>query len=228
MFDTPKPEELLQRILHIATNPGDIDSRFLRWLWYYRCSRPQDGPPLDHGGTGRALPYPHHPAHAKGHRWRRPRRHYQSGGLERRRRFPLLPPGTFAAGKGQVGQLGRQPGIQRRNAGRGLVQAGRLQLRAIGNRLVAAGPFHGNRFHLRDHAEPVRRAVAGIVRGSRRRPQPAGAVQRLPWRQRCEGGGALAQPDHQEDSQGRAVALRMGPRRLQPERAEPADAGTGT
>ena len=65
--------------------------RFLRRFRHHRRSRAQDGPPLDHGGAGRTLPYAHHPAPEKGHRRRGPGRHHRSGELARRRRFPLLP-----------------------------------------------------------------------------------------------------------------------------------------
>ena len=48
LFDTPKPEKLLRRILHIATNPRGPRRRSLRRLRYDSGRRAQDGPPLDH------------------------------------------------------------------------------------------------------------------------------------------------------------------------------------
>jgi hypothetical protein len=39
--------------------------RFLRRLRHHWRRRPQDGPPLDHGGAGRALPHAHHSAPAR-------------------------------------------------------------------------------------------------------------------------------------------------------------------
>ncbi len=53
--------------------------RLLRRLRHHRRRRPQDGPALDHGRAGRALPHPHHSAPAKSHRRRRPRRHHRGG-----------------------------------------------------------------------------------------------------------------------------------------------------
>jgi adenine-specific DNA-methyltransferase len=74
-----KPESLIKRCLELSTNPLPAGS-----------------------------PHPHHPAPEEGHRRRRPRRHHRGRELERRRRLPLLPARAFAAGKGQVGQLGHQ------------------------------------------------------------------------------------------------------------------------
>jgi hypothetical protein len=49
--------------------------------------------------------------------------------------------------------------------------------------LVAARPLQRARLHLRHHAEPVRRAVAGAGRGSGLRAKPAGVLLGLP---RCD------------------------------------------
>ena len=48
-------------------------SRFLRRFRHFPpAPSPTNGPPLDHGGTGRALPHAHRSAPAKGHRRARP------------------------------------------------------------------------------------------------------------------------------------------------------------
>jgi hypothetical protein len=67
--------------------------RLLRRLRHHRRRRPQDGPPLDHGGAGRALPHAHHSAPEEGHRRRGHRAASRKAvGLAGRRRLPLLPP----------------------------------------------------------------------------------------------------------------------------------------
>lgn len=72
-------------------------------------------------------------------------------------------------------------------------------------------------FHLRHDGEPEPRAASAVERRGRQRADAAGSVQRLPRAQ-----GRLRQSDGQEDSQGRALALRVGQGRLQPEGREPA------
>ena len=197
-FGTPKPERLIERVLHIATNPGDLvlDS-------------------FAGSGTTGAV------AHKMGRRWIMvelgehchthiiPRMHKvidgedpggvtKAVGLEGRRRLPLLPAGALAAGKGPLGQLGHQSRVQRRDAGGGAVQAGGLHLCAVRYALVAARPFDGAGLHLGDHAEPRRRAVAGAVRGGRAGTLAAGALHGLSRCQRRCGRRALAEPDRQE------------------------------
>ena len=53
--------------IEIATNPGDLGSRLLRRLRHHRRSGAQDGPTLDHGRAGRALPHAYHSATQEGH-----------------------------------------------------------------------------------------------------------------------------------------------------------------
>lgn len=50
----------------------------------------------------------------------------------------------------------RQSGVQRRDAGRGPSEAGRLHLRPLGDALVAARALQRARLHLRHDPEPVR------------------------------------------------------------------------
>ena len=154
----------LSVILRNRHQPRRPRSRLLRRLRHHRCSRAQNGTPLDHGGAGR---------HCHTHiipRLRKVIDGEDQGGiskaveLARRRRLPLLPPCPQPDRQRPLGQPGHQSRIQRGATGRGAGQAGRLQLRAVGNSLVAARPFQRARFHLCHHPEPVRRAVAGAVR----------------------------------------------------------------
>ena len=46
VFGNPKPEMLVNRILQLASNPGDLSPRLLPRLWHYGGRRPQDGPAL--------------------------------------------------------------------------------------------------------------------------------------------------------------------------------------
>ena len=139
----------------------------------------------------------------------------EADGLEGRRRLPLLPARAVAAGEGQVGQLGHQQGVQRRDAGRGDVQAGRLHLRAERDRLLAARPFHRAGLHLRHDADTS--ATSSSQQLSEEvgdRAVAARAVHRVPRQ-----GRPLPEPDREEDPQDGALALRVGPRRLQPRRS---------
>ncbi len=150
-FGTPKPERLLERVLNIATCPNDLvlDSfagsgttgavahkMGRRWIMVElgehchthiipRLKKVIDGE--DPGGITKTV-------------------NWQGGGG-----FPLLPTRALVAGAGQMGQLGHQQGLQRRHAGRGAVQAGRLQLRAVRRGVLAARPFHRARLPLRHH-----------------------------------------------------------------------------
>lgn len=81
-----------------------------------------------------------------------------------------------------------------------------------------------------DHANELRRHARKIPYPQGETPgvmlRAADEIERLrgfPWRYRDQGGGALAEPDAEEDSEDGAGPLRMGARRLQPERGEPAD-----
>ena len=90
-FDTPKPERLLHRILHIATKPNDLvlDS-FLRLR--HNCSRrSKDGTKLRWHRNGRSCRDALRPASSKSYRWRARRNKYRCK-LARRRWFPLLSP----------------------------------------------------------------------------------------------------------------------------------------
>ena len=53
VFLTPKPERLMQRIIHIATNPGDFVLDSFPRLWYHCGRRTQDGSSLYRHRDGR-------------------------------------------------------------------------------------------------------------------------------------------------------------------------------
>ena len=76
---TPKPERSAAADRAHRHQPGRSRPRLLRRLRHHRRSRPQDGPPLDHGRAWRALPHAHHPAPEEGHRRRGPGRDHRSG-----------------------------------------------------------------------------------------------------------------------------------------------------
>jgi adenine-specific DNA-methyltransferase len=65
LFGTPKPERLMERVITLATNPGDwvLDSFAGSGT---TGAVAQDGPSVDHGGTRRALPHAHHSAPEEG------------------------------------------------------------------------------------------------------------------------------------------------------------------
>ena len=94
------------------------------------------------------------------------------------------------------------------------LQAGGLHLRAQRHGLLAARPLDRARLHLRHHAEPEPRAAPAAERRGRAGANAAGPAARA-FRGKAD---ALPEPDGEEDPQGRARALRMGPRRLQPAR----------
>ena len=117
-----------------------------------------------------------------------------------------------------MGQLGHQQGVQRRDAGRGGLQARRLHLRAerqlsIGSTgIPPSSDFiyvttptlgHDQLQQLSDEVGPDRTllVLCSAFRGA---------------------SGGLSEPHGEEDSQGRPHPLRVGPRRLQPEGREPA------
>ena len=153
IFGTPKPERLMKRILEIATNPDDLvlDSfagsgttgavahkMGRRWIMVElgehchthivpRLKKVIDGE--DKGGVTEAVGW-------KG-----------GGGF----RYFRLAPSLLE--KDAMGSRGHQQGIQRRDAGRGVVQAGGLHLCPERQRLLAARPLHGARFHLRHDAD---------------------------------------------------------------------------
>ena len=99
-FSTPKPERLLQRILHIATSPGDLvlDSFLGSGTG---GGGAQDGPPLHRHRNGRPRRQPLRPAPETGHRGRTGRRLQErrlagGGGF---RFYRLGPPVFDAAGQ---------------------------------------------------------------------------------------------------------------------------------
>lgn len=57
-----KPEKLLWTILKHFSQPRRPRPGFLRRLRHNRSCGTETGPPLDHGGAGRALPHAHYPA----------------------------------------------------------------------------------------------------------------------------------------------------------------------
>jgi adenine-specific DNA-methyltransferase len=162
IFDTPKPERLIKRVLEIATDPNDLvlDS-------------------FAGSGTTGAV------AHKMGRRWimvelgdhchthiipteksyrrRGQRRHHRGSELARRWWFPLLQARAEPDRQRPLGQRGHQSRIQRGAPHRGAMQAGGLYLRAFRNAVVAARIFQRARFHLRYHSESFDRAVAGVV-----------------------------------------------------------------
>ena len=89
VFETPKPESLMQRVLahrHGARRPCP---RLLPRQRHHRRRRSQDGPALDRHRDGRARSHAL-PAAAAECRGRRTRRHQQSCQLARRRWLPLV------------------------------------------------------------------------------------------------------------------------------------------
>jgi adenine-specific DNA-methyltransferase len=49
LFSTPKPERLIQRILTLGSDPGDLVLDSFAGSGDYRCCCSQDGPKVDHG-----------------------------------------------------------------------------------------------------------------------------------------------------------------------------------
>jgi adenine-specific DNA-methyltransferase len=107
-FDTPKPERLIERVLHIASNPGDLV------LDSFAGSGTTGAVAQKMGRRWIMVELGEHchthiiPANEKSDRRRGPRRHHQGGQLEGRRWVPLLSAGPVPVGNGQVGQLGDQ------------------------------------------------------------------------------------------------------------------------
>jgi adenine-specific DNA-methyltransferase len=211
-FATPKPERLLERVIHLATNPGD------RVLDSFAGS----------GTTGAV-------AHKMGRRWIMielgehchthiiPRLQkvidgQDNGGitqgrqLARRRRLPLLSPRPLPTRARQMGQLGHQQNLQPRHAHRSPLQTRRLHLRPLRYLLLAARLLHRARLHLHHHPKPQPRPARPTLRRSRKRSYPAGALHGLSRQSR-----QIPQPHRQKNPQTGSFSLRMGPRRLQPQ-----------
>ena len=153
LFGTPKPERLMKRIIEIATNPGDlvVDSfagsgttgavahkMGRRWIMVElgehchthiipRLKKVIDGE--DKGGITEAVGW-------KG-----------GGGF----RYYRLAPSLLEKDKWGNWVINKR--VQRRDAGRGGVQAGGLHLRAERCGVLAARPFDGARLHLRHHGQ---------------------------------------------------------------------------
>ncbi len=158
------PNGLLQRIIQIATNPGDLvlDSfagsgttgavahkMGRRWIMVElgehchthiipRLKKVIDGE--DPGGITEAVGW-------KG-----------GGGF----RYYRLAPSLLEKDKWGNWVINKE--LQRRHAGRGGVQAGGLHLRAERHGLLAARPFDRARLHLRHDAEPEPRAAPAAER----------------------------------------------------------------
>ena len=214
-----KPEALIKRCLELATGHGDLvlDSfagsgttgavahkMGRRWIMVElgehchthiipRLKKVIDGD--DPGGITEAVDW-------KG-----------GGGFRYYRLAPSL------LGKGPLGQLGYQPQLQRRDAGRGGVQADGLHLCPERTALLDARALVRAGLHLRHDAEPDARPASRHCRGGRRGAQPADLLQGIPRKD-----GRLREPDCEENPSGRAAQMRMGQRRLQPDCREPSSA----
>ena len=136
-----------------------------------------------------------------------------SSRVEGRRRLPHLPPRPVLDEEGHVGPVGRQPGLQRRDARRGPLQARGLHLRPLRRALLDARPLHGVGLRLRHHADAHRRPAP--VHRRRGRPGPHAPRPLRGLARRRDG---LPEPHAEEDPQRRPRPLRVGPRRLQPQR----------
>lgn len=90
VFDTPKPERLMKRVLEIASNPGDLVLNSLPRIGDHRSSSAQNGLPLDWRRDGRSCSYPLCSSLEESRR-RRARRDQRSGRMERRWRLRVLP-----------------------------------------------------------------------------------------------------------------------------------------
>ena len=152
-FATPKPERLTQRISRDRHEARGLGSRFFCWLRDHRRGCPQDGPALDHGRARRALPTHIVPRLQKVIDGTDPGGITEATWVGRAAAGSATTASRPPCSKRQVGQLGHQQGIQRRDARRGALQARRLRLRAERDRLLAARPLHRARLHLRDDAD---------------------------------------------------------------------------
>ncbi|MBP3954388.1 site-specific DNA-methyltransferase [Gemmata sp. G18] len=89
-IQTPKPEALIERIIHIASNPGEIVLDSFAGSGTTGAVAHKMGRRWIMVELG-ALPYAHHSPPHQSCRWPRLGRRYRSHWLERRGRFPLLP-----------------------------------------------------------------------------------------------------------------------------------------
>ena len=135
------PSVLFERIIRYRHQPRRPRPRLLRRLRHDRRRRPQDGPPLDHGRAGRALPHPHHSAPEEGHRRRRSRAVSPRRRLEGRRRLPLLPLAPSLLEKDEWGNWVISKRVQRRHAGRGVCKLKGFTYAPERDALLAARPL---------------------------------------------------------------------------------------
>lgn len=206
IFSTPKPERLLNRVIHIASDPGDLI------LDSFAGSGTTGAVAHKMGRRWIMVEFGEHchthiiPADEEGDRRGGPGRNHEGGRVEGRRWLPLLPARTLAAGEGPLGELGHQHRVQRCDAGGGGVQAGGLRLRAVGDVVLAARPLHGDGLHLRHDPDPDLRAASEPERRGRRAPLAAGVLLGVSGQAGC-----LREPYPEEDPEGGDGALRVGP-----------------
>ncbi len=200
IFSTPKPERLLNRIIHIATNPGDLvlDSfagsgttgavahkMGRRWIMIEmgehchthiipRLKKVIDG--QDPGGITEAVAW-------KG-----------GGGF----RYYNLAPSLID--QGRLGQLDHQQGVQRRRCSpKPSASSKGFTYAPSDTDLLAAGLLHRARLPLRHHRQPRRRPAPPTERRRRHEPHAARPLHRLPRRY-----GRILKPNRQKDPQARA------------------------
>lgn len=89
-FESPKPERLLERILYLATESGDLVLDSFAGSGTTGAVAQKNGPSLDHGRDRGSCRHPYHPATEEGDRRRGSGRHFQGRRVAGRRRLPLL------------------------------------------------------------------------------------------------------------------------------------------